>query len=167
MEKYQYFISDNYTKDDNNNNFDENQKKEKNENENKQKENNINIYVNKETNIDVKNNEIENIGNNNIEQNNNKFKKIIQIRNKIEENDEKNIDKNAPNETNIKFTTFKENKFPTSQNELIIDRIRTIKREKTAKINENIDKSINNPNLVEYYKLIKIDANNKNNDKAP
>ena len=54
-----------------------------------------------------------------------------------------------------------------SQNELIVEQLNTFKRQKTIKINEVINERLNNPDLVEYYTLIKIDAYNNSKDKRP
>ena len=50
----------------------------------------------------------------------------------------------------MKTSMIKSLKDSTSQNEFIIDRLNTYKRQETIDINEKIDELINNPELVEY-----------------
>ena len=183
MEKYHYLITD-----------DENNKKDDNENINKSmdnSENNKNDENNK-NNEDNKNNEEKNIDESNKKKDklknekdknidesiksdkntkeiniiyNNTFNelKIKRNKTKVEVKNNRNIDSLKK----IKTTMIKSLKDSTSQNEFIIDRLNTFKRQETIDINEKIDELINNPELVEYYKLIKIDANNESNNKKP
>ena len=70
------------------------------------------------------------------------------------------------NTNNINKENLKE-KGSSSQNELIIDKLNTIIKPETNEINTIINKQINSKDIVEYYALIKIDANNKSKDKKP
>ena len=88
----------------------------------------------------------------------------IKITNEIDNEDVEN--KNTLKKIKIrerKINAIKE----SSKNEFKIDRIHTFKRQETININERINKDINSKDLVEYYQLIKIDANNDSINTKP
>ena len=96
---------------------------------------------------------------------NNQIVVNIQMTNEIDNDDNEN--KNSFKKIKLRDNEINTIKESSDQNEFKIDRIHTFKRKRTIKLTERIHKNINKKDLVEYYQLIKIDANNDYNNKKP